>query len=189
MRRFLLAFALSGALAACDNPKPKPDPYLIIRVLNRLDTTTKAGQAYWRVFVLLTGPQANQNGIVSEGTFSLRDARFNHPLRCISVGADSIGQRLIAPFAIGDTVHPNGQPDAVTDSIVERWYGGNHAPAAGFLILTITPTDAWNSAQYAAGHGLVPTDPILWAWDWSGGGTTSFTERAATDTVGGCNKF
>jgi hypothetical protein len=182
----VLAAACSGSSTQPGTKAPALDPYITIRVLNHLDTTTKAGRASWRVFALLSGPQVNQNGLAPQGTYTITDARFNHPLMCIAAGADSIGQRLIAPFAIGDTINEVLQPSTATDSIVARWYAGNHNPAAGYIILTITPTDAWDSPQFVAGHGLTPNDPIKWAWDWTGSGTATFAERTLTDTAS-CN--
>jgi hypothetical protein len=196
MRRFLGALTLAIALAGCggEHPtepatKPKPDPYVTVRIQDQLDTTTKAGRAFWATYLFLSGPNVNLNAVVLEGGFTMTDARLNRHFQCMSVGADSIGQRLIALFAIGDTLHTTQQPTSAFDSIANRWYNGNHAPAAGYVILTMAPIDAWDSQQYAAGHGLTPLDPIKWAWDWTGGGTVTFTERATADSTGGCNTY
>lgn len=177
-----------GATAPIVTKAPKPDPYITIRVRDNLDTTTAAGRAAWRIYLFLSGPLVGSNGISGKGSINLTDVRLGHTQSCWRVAADSIGQRLVAPFALGDTSHATQQPDVVYDSIAARWYAGDHTPPVGFVVLTITPTDAWNSVQYANGHGLVQSDPIKWAWDWTGSGIATFTERAATDTAG-CNTY
>lgn len=196
MRRVLMFLTAVAIVAACGGAdpvgparKPKPDPYVTVRVRNSLDTTTAPGRAMWHLYVLLSGPQSSQNGVGYQGNFILSDARRGTPTRCMAIGADSIGQRLIAPFAIADTTTEALFPASRYDSIANRWYSGNHAaPPAGMMIFTMDPIDAWDSEQYAAGHGLVREDPIKWRWDWMTPSLTAFAERAATDTAG-CNAF
>jgi hypothetical protein len=55
------------------------------------------------------------------------------------------------------------------------------------MALFVTPTDAWDSNQFNAGHGLVPSDPIKWRFDWTANGSTSFYER--TDAEQDCNVY
>lgn len=192
MRRLLAFVSLLAIVAACgDSPvtpvqPPKPDPYITVRVRNGLDTTTAPGRALWRVYALLSGPYVNQNGVSYQGVSSLADVRGHH-IMCMAIGSDSIGQRLFAPLAIADTTTETARPDAAYDSLVTRWNAGNHAALpAGFMLITRAPADAWDSQQYADGHGLVHTDPIKWTWDWSGSGASVFAERAYSDTTS-CN--
>src|SRR4051812_8480501 len=140
MRR-VVAFAAAAVVAACGGSTepgvkgtPKPDPYVTVRVRNSLDTTARPGRAMWHLYLLLSGPQANQNGIGYQGSMLLSDARLGPQARtrCLEIGADSVGQRLIAPFAIADTTSEDVFLKTRFDSIVTRWYNGDHsAPPTG----------------------------------------------------------
>lgn len=197
--QIIKATLLLLALSACGRsnptaappapPPPKPDPYLAVNVRDQLDTTTAIGRTQWHLYAVLTGPYTAQNGIAYQGNTSLQDIRLNHAARCIKVGADSVGQRLFAAVALGDTTTDSLTAEATATSIITAWYNGNRTLPAGWKALFTVSTDAWNSVQYNAGHGLVRSDPIRWNWDWTGAGTTNFYERAATDTAGGCNTF
>lgn len=193
-----LVFLLAVALAACGGssspggvtappPPRKPDPFITIRVRDQLDTTTAVGRTQWHVYVLLTGPQVNQNGIAFQGDIQLSDRRMGITTRCMSIGADSVGQRYVETFALGDTTTEQASSHAKADSIVNAVYNGARTLPPGWKALFIQPTDAWNSQQYQAGHGRTDGDPIKWSWDWTGAGTTTFYERAATDTTA-CNR-
>jgi hypothetical protein len=104
MRRILLFVGAIAIVAACGGStepdpiitKPKPDPYLVIRVaeLARHDDESRSREL-GRMYALLSGPSVNLNGV---------DRVLQHdPSRvcgitiacCIRVGADSVGQRLI----------------------------------------------------------------------------------------------
>jgi hypothetical protein len=196
MRRIFGLVAGIAIVAACGSEpveppagKPKPDPYIAVRVAHDLDTTTKVGRANWVLYALLSGPNVNLNGAYPLSVLTMTSVRAGDRVRCMAISADSVGQRLIAPFAIGDTVDRPFQGAEATDSIAARWHAGNHASAAGYVILTMDPVDAWDSQQYAAGHGLVPSDPIKWAWTWTGTGATTFLERTANDGLQNCNQY
>lgn len=183
----VLLFVLAGCGGSTDGvittPPPggkKPDPYLTIRVLDLMDTTTAPGRAHWHNYILLTGPYTALNGITRAGAFDLPNLRYGHNLNCIGVGADSVGQRLISVLGIADTTTSALTPDAHADTLAAAWYAGNHTLPSGWMALTFAPQDAWQSAQYVAGHGLTPADPIRWGFDWTARGTTTFYER--TDT-------
>jgi hypothetical protein len=191
--RFLCGFLFM--LAACGGggssvvaPPKKLDPYITIRVRDMFDTTSAAGKAHWHVYLLLTGPEVNQNGVARQGALSLEDLRLNHNLICMRVIADSVGQRLVAPLAVADTTVAGLTPDQPFDAFAEQWYAGNHTVPAGWRVVVTNPTDAWQSAQFAAGHGLTDRDPIRWIWDWDGSSTGNFAERDAADT-GPCSTF
>lgn len=191
MRAVIAGLALT--LAACGGggvtsvvtppAKPKPDPYLTIRVRDLMDTTTRPGRADWRTYILLTGPFIGKNALVREGAIGLPDIRAGHNMNCVGVGADSVGQRLIAILAVADTTTSALTSDAPFDSLAARWYAGNLTLPSGWMVLTFAATDAWQSAQYIAGHGLTMADPIKWGFDWTARGTTAFYERTDTDPV------
>lgn len=174
MRRTLLV-AAALALAACGSstgPK-KPDPYLVLRVQDRLDPQSTLGQADWYSYLFLLGPYNNQNGIASRGVFL---ARLGGGIDCLGVVADSVGQRLIQPFAVADTLNKT-MTQAEADQVAQAWYSGSRTLRPGLAVLTLDPPqDAWNSPRYEAGHGLTRNDPIFWTWDWASNGATSFTE-------------
>ena len=192
MRRiaaFVGAVLVVVACGGTTDPKKDPaeDPYIAVRVFNGLDTTTRPGRAVWRVYALLSGPQPNQNGIGYVGFYSIGQARLSRPYLCMQVGADSIGQRLFAPFAIADTTTESAEPITAVDSIAQRWNAGNHTPPASrYLILTLPPTDAWVSQQFDAGHGRLQDDPIKWSWDWQPNLSTTLVERFPVDTSTTC---
>lgn len=183
-------------LAACGSatepvvkPNPKLDPYFIVRVRNQLDTTTAPGRAHWHIYELFTGPYDRLNGIQNQGAISLEDLRLNHYFRCVGAQADSVGQRFVSILAVADTTTSNLTPDATAFAFVQAWYDGNHTPPAGWMAIALPPTDAWTSAQFTAGHGLVSTDPIKWGLDWTGRGAINFYERPSTDTDPLCTTF
>lgn len=196
MYRHVLATALF-ALAACGgssdsggitNPPPgqkKPDPWITVRVRNQMDTTTAPGRANWRVYALLTGQDANKNGWAFQASLSMDEVRANRGSFCMYAGADSVGQRLYEGLALADTTTESARPDAIADSAAARWFRNDHVLPQGWMALTTTPSDAWQSQQYIAGHGLVPTDPIRLGFDWAGRGTVAFYER--TDTESQCD--
>jgi hypothetical protein len=187
----LLSLAVMAACGSSTEPAPvgprKPDPYLTVRVRDQLDTTTAVGRTHWHIYSLLSGPNVNLNGVSPQGSISLQDLRTNHSTACLGVAADSVGQRLLVTFALGDTTTEQLTPQATADAIVTDWYNGNHTLPAGWKALFITPTDAWDSDQYNAGHGLTPIDPIKWGWDWTAAGVTTFYERTDTDAL--CSRF
>jgi hypothetical protein len=181
----LILAACGGAHSIVGPPPPqprKPDPWLTVRVQDQLDTTTAAGRTHWHIFTLLTGPTVTQNGVNFAGSIDLDDIRRGHAATCIIVDADSVGQRLIEVLAIGDTTTDQPTPDATAAAIANAYFAGVHTTPGGYAALTITPTDAWQSAQYIAGHGLVPGDPIKWGLDWTAGGVVNFYERTDTDS-------
>jgi hypothetical protein len=192
MTRYLAAGLL--VLAACGagsdgggiTPPPpvpkKPDPYITIRVRDLMDTTTLDGRAHWHMWVVLTGAtNENLNGILYQGNIGLNDMELSHNVRCIAVAADSVGQRLVTIVAFADTTTDQLTPDATAESIANAWYAGNHVLPNGWAVLTFPPTDAWQSAQYVAGHGLIKSDPIKWGFDWTGAGVATFSERTDND--------
>lgn len=194
--RFLLAAALL-ALAACgggsDKPtiidpitgKPKPDPWITVRVRNMLDTTTAVGRANWRVYAFLTGQDANKNGYAFQGVLSLsgrRGVQFERDWFCMYAGADSVGQRIYEGVAFADTTSEVAQPDAIADSAAARWFRNDKVLPQGWMALTTGASDAWLTQQYLDGHGQVPTDPIKLGFDWAGSGAISFYERTDSDT-------
>lgn len=166
--------------------KPKPDPYVTVRVRNMLDTTTAVGRAHWHLYALLTAPEVRLDAISGQGAISLQDVRTGHSSACIRIAADSVGERFLATVAVADTTTENLTPDATADSVIASFYAGARTLPAGWDALFITPRDAWNSVQYDNGHGLIPSDPIKWGWDWTGSGATSFYERTDTDI---CDSF
>lgn len=182
-----LMLSLMACGSSTDLAKPKPDPYVTVSVRNQLDTTTRPGRAQWHVYLLLTGPYVGQNGISPQGAISLEDIRLHHDKLCIVIAADSVGQRFISPIAVADTTTSSLTADATANSIVSNWYAGDHNLPAGWMALFVPPTDAWVSDQYNAGHGLVPSDPIKWGFDWTGAGITSFYERTDAEPV--CNVY
>lgn len=186
---FILAACGENKIVGIDpiTGKPKPDPFLTIRVRNLLDTTTAAGKAHWHVYALLTGPYINQNGIALQGAISLADVRLGHGALCVKAASDSVGQRLISVLAVADTTNGGLTPDATARTLVEAWYGGNQVLPVGWAALFNVPADAWLSAQYLAGHGLVASDPIKWGLDWTGSGAVSFYERTDNEPV--CDKY
>ena len=184
MRR-LSVFALV-LVAACGGsgittPPKKLDPYLTIRVRDLMDTTTAPGRAHWHMYALLTGPYTSLNGISPQGSIGLNDLRLGHNLGCVSVSADSVGQRLLAVVALADTTTENLTPDALFNNQIALWYAGNLTMPVGWDVLFFVSQDAWNSAQFKAGHGLTSSDPIKWGFDWTARGTTTFYERTDTD--------
>lgn len=194
--RFILGLTLClmacGGSGAVDNiitpppPKKALDPFLTIRMRDMLDTTTAPGRAQWHIYALLTGPYTNQNGIAGQGTLSLADVRLNHIRSCTSIGADSVGQRLLSLLAIGDTASEADTPDAQAATLARAWYDGNHQLPSGWMAITFAPQDVWDSQQFRDGHGLTDADPIRWGWDWTGAGVSNLYERAYSDTDG-CN--
>lgn len=188
MMRYLtvLLFALAACGGSADNgitppPPKKPDPYLTIRVRDLMDTTTAPGRAHWHIFSMLTGPYTALNGIGGQGNIGLNDLELSHDVRCVSIQADSVGQRLVSILALADTTTDQLTPDAQFPPVAEQWYNGNHNLPAGWMALTFPAVDAWQSDQYLAGHGLTSADPIKWNFDWTGAGTVSFVERTDSD--------
>jgi hypothetical protein len=183
----LMAACGGGADVVSPPTKPKPDPYVTVRVQYLMDTTTATGRAHWHMYALLTGPYTNLNGIYPEGNIGLNDVESEHTVRCMRVSADSVGQRFMSPIAFADTTTDQLTPDATAAAIANDWYNGNHVLPAGWKVLFVPPTDAWQSSQYDAGHGLVQSDPIKWDWIWTDAGATSFAER--TDADPACSTF
>lgn len=183
-------------LAACGgasdngvtNPPPpkKPDPYVTIRVRDMMDTTKAPGRGQWHVFAMLTGPYDRLNGISYQGTTGIDDLRLSHNVRCVTVSADSVGERLLSIVAFADTTTEQPTPDAQFATFAQQWYDGSHTLPTGWMVIASTPTDAWQSAQYLAGHGLTSEDPIKWNLDWTESGTMTLTERTDSDPV--CNR-
>lgn len=178
--------ALISAATACGNSTGpgarKPDPYLAVRVTDGLDTTAAIGRANWHVFALLSGPEVNQNGVSNQGDIQMTHRRGGHGQLCIKITADSVGQRLLSLIALADTTTEAPTEYATALAIATAWFNGNTTLPAHWMAITEPPADAWLSDQYAAGHGLIPDDPIKWSWNWSGTGTHTFTERTDTDT-------
>lgn len=198
MSRYLLATALL-VLSACGGssdksiteppPAPKkPDPYITIRLRHMMDTTTAAGRAHWAFYGLITGSDnPAQNGITQQGAISIVDYRLGHVQLCPAFDADSVGQRFVELIGFADTTTDALTPQVEFDARAAAWYSGNHVLPSGWAALTTTPTDAWNSAQYTAGHGLTKLDPIKWGFDLTGSGQTSFYER--TDAGSECGRI
>lgn len=191
MRRSILSASLF-VLAACGGsgdgngitlpPPKKPDPFITVRFRNLADTTTAIGRAHWHIFMDITSADPNKTGFVAVGNIGLNDLRLNHPVRCQGVGADSVGQRFVAFVAVADTSTEQLTPDASAEAIARAWFAGDHNLPSGVMVLYQPPADAWTSAQFTAGHGLVQTDPIKWGFDWTGDITPTFYERTDTDT-------
>lgn len=196
MRMWFL-FALLLAVAACGgsgadsgitNPPPptpkKPDPFITVRLRHQMDTTTAAGRAHWAFYGLITqSDNPAQNGVRPEGSISLIDFRLNHVQLCPSFDADSVGQRLVEIVGFADTTTENLTPQTEFDARASAWFSGSHILPTGWAALTTTPKDAWQSAQYDAGHGLTKADPILWGFDLTGSGQSSFYERDDQDPI------
>jgi hypothetical protein len=193
MKTIVLSFCV--ILAACGgstdggitNPPPpppaKPDPYITIRLRNEMDTTSHAGRAHWAFYGLITGSSnPAQNGITYQGAISIQDIRLNHSQLCPAFDADSVGQRFVELIGFADTTTDNLTPQVSFDARAAAWFGGNHALPTGWDALTTTATDAWNSAQYNAGHGLTKSDPIKWGFDLTGTGQSAFYERTDSGT-------
>lgn len=180
---FLAACGGSGGDGGITNPPPpkKPDPWITVRVRDQLDTTTANGRANWRTYAFLTGQTDNKDGWVFQFSVSMDDFRAGHSIVCMTAGADSVGQRIYEAVAFADTTTEALRPDAVADSIAARWFRSDHALPDGWKAMTTGPSDAWNSQQYLAGHGLVTSDPIRLGFDWSGTGSVSFYERTDVD--------
>jgi len=193
--RKLSLFVLTLAIAACGGsggnsiviaPK-KPDPYITVRFRNLIDTTTAAGRADWHIFMDITSADPNQVDFVAVGAIGLNDLRLKHVVHCQGVGADSVGQRFVAFLALADTTTAELTAQAPADSVARAWVVGSRTLPAGWIAFYQPPTDAWTSAQFTAGHGLTPLDPIKWGFDWTAVGTASFYER--TDADAACNIF
>lgn len=197
--RYLLASALL-ILAACGGssegggitnpppPKPKPDPYITIRLRHQMDTTTAAGRAHWAFYGLITGSSNQaQNGITHQGAISIQDYRLGHVLLCPAFDADSVGQRFVELIGFADTTTEALTLQTQFDARATTWYAGDHALPAGWAALTTTPRDAWQSTQYDQGHGLTKADPIKWGFDLTGSGQSAFYERVDADPV--CGKI
>lgn len=182
---FVLAACGGSSDNGITNPPPvpkKPDPYITIRLRHEMDTTTAAGRAHWAFYGLITGSDnPAQNGIRYEGAISLIDFRNGHTQLCPSFDADSVGQRLVEVVGFADTTTENLTPQVDFDARAASWYAGSHVLPSGWAALTTTATDAWQSQQYNAGHGLTKTDPILWGFDLTGAGQSSFYERNDSD--------
>lgn len=163
-------------------PAAKPDPFITIRLRNQLDTTSRAGRAHWAFYGLITGsPNPAQNGITHQGAISLQDVRLGHTLLCPAFDADSVGQRFVELIGFADTTTEALTPQVEFDARAAAWFGGDHSLPSGWGALTTTATDAWNSAQYNAGHGLTKSDPIKWGFDLTGTGQATFYERTDSD--------
>lgn len=197
--RYLLASAIlllsacggSGDGGGITTPPPvkkKPDPYITIRLRHMMDTTSAAGRAHWTFYGLITGSDnPAQNGITHQGSISLVDYRNGHVLLCPAFDADSVGQRLVELIGFADTTTDQLKPLVEFDARAAAWYAGNHTLPSGWDALTTGANDAWQSAQYDAGHGLTKSDPIKWGFDLTGSGQSSFYER--TDSDPDCNKI
>lgn len=175
MRRTLLTAGLL-ACAACGSSTgpPKPDPFMVIRVQDGLDPSSVLGQSEWHVYVLLTGPYPNQNGVLSVDVFHPEANRSK--VGCASIEADSAGQRLVQLVAFADTVNKT-LSDVNARAIAEAWFGGNHTVPLGIaVILQPLPMDPFDSQQYQQGHGLTRQDPVRWSWDWAADGTATMNE-------------
>lgn len=192
MRRALFGL-LVLVLAACGGDGITPpneralDPFITVRFQNLIDTTTAAGRAHWHIYMDITSEDPNQAGFQAVGNIGLNDLRLNHLVRCQSVGADSVGQRFVAFLAIADTTTEELTPDAPAEAAARAWFAGNHQLPAGMMAYYQPPTDAWTSQQFEAGHGLVPTDPIKWGFDWTSSTTSTFYERS--DSESACSAF
>lgn len=182
MKRLVFALLAAVTLACGNSTGPRaPDPYLTIRVRDMFDTTQTMGQTEWRLYLFLSGPYSAQNGISPQGSFTRGDVSVGHIEMCMAVASDSVGQRLLTPIAIGDTIQKTLHPDAWYDSVATTFYNGNRTLPVGIVVLGFTPRDAFQSDQYQAGHGLTRGDPIKWGWDWTGANTTTFSERTDFD--------
>jgi hypothetical protein len=191
MKRLLLLVLLaacggSGSDNGVTNPPPpvpkKPDPYITIRLRHMMDTTSAAGRAHWAFYGLITkSDNPAQNGIRGGGAISLIDFRNGHVQLCPSFDADSVGQRLVELIGFADTTTEALTPQVQFDARAAAWYSGDHTLPSGWAALTTTALDAWQSAQYDAGHGLTKSDPILWGFDLTGSGQSTFYERADDD--------
>lgn len=187
---FLAACGGSGGDGGITNPPPKkPDPWITVRVRDQLDTTTAPGRANWRIYEMLTGPDANRNGVAFQRSISMDERRQDRGTYCIWAGADSVGQRIYEAVAFADTTTETILPDAAFDQAAARWIAGDHTLPQGWMALTTGASDAWNSQQYVAGHGLVPTDPIKLGFDWSGRGSVTFYERGDADSHPQCDSI
>jgi hypothetical protein len=194
MRGSSLLCGLVLAVAACGGggdgsvvgPPKKPDPYITVRFQNLIDTTTAAGRANWDIFMDITSADPNLTGFVGAGSTGLDDIRLHHLVHCQSVGADSVGQRFVAFLALADTVS-GITPYTTADSVARAWFAGSHTVPTGWMAFYQPPIDAWTSAQYLAGHGLVQDDPIRWSFDWTTSSSASFYER--TDSDPACAHF
>lgn len=189
MKRILLALVLVACSHHSVEPpvsEPKIDPFLTVRVRNQFTPASSYGQTSWRIYALLTGPRVEDRGVTYQGAIIPSDVAGGRATRCIAVASDSIGSRFLTLVAIGDTQNHTLLTDAQVDAMIQAYYAGNTTMPAGITALVQGPTDAWNSAQFAAGRGLIADDPIRWGWDWSGSTTTNFYERTDTDPV--CNR-
>lgn len=184
----LLAFlvACGGSDGKITETGRKPDPFVTVRFRNLADTTTAIGRADWKIFMDITSADPNQTGFVFAGEITLTDRRLNHLVRCQGVGADSIGQRLIAFVALADTTSETTS-HTTADAVARAWVAGNHAVPEGWMAFYQPPTDAWTSDQFLAGHGLVQSDPIKWGFDWTGANPVVFYERTDQETT--CSTF
>jgi hypothetical protein len=183
----LFAAACSPSNDVVATVKPKPDPYITVRFRNLADTTTAIGRAHWHIYMNITSADPNQAAFVVVGNIGLNDLRLNHTFRCQGVGADSIGQRLVAFLALADTMTSELTAQAPADSVARAWVAGNQSVPAGWMALYQPSADAWTSQQFAAGHGLFATDPIKWGFDWAGNPAPAFYERTDTDAT--CGNF
>lgn len=183
----LVLAACGGSDGGITPPPKKLDPFITVRFRNLIDTTTAAGRAHWHIYVDITSADPNEAGFQPVGTISLSDIRANRLVRCQGVGADSVGQRFVAFVAVADTTTSELTADASAEAAARAWFAGNHTMPAGWMAFYQPPTDAWTSEQFTAGHGLVPTDPIKWGFDWTSNTAVTFYERTDSDAT--CGAF
>lgn len=183
MRKFFAVMFLVVLVACGSSTGPghrAPDPYIAVRVLDQMDTTTATGRADWRLFALLSGPQVNQNGVSNQGNIAMLERRTHRARQCIQIAADSVGQRFLSILALADTTTEMSTDANATQAgiIAEAWFNGNHALPPHWKAIELTPVDAWQSVQFDEGHGRISDDPIMWDWIWTGQGSTTFAERS-----------
>lgn len=152
MRRLFLSLLLATAAAACSNatgPKPLPDPFVVVRVVNDLDTS----------YAIYT--RSTQDTIKTfHGVLDARAPTDTAPSsECISFGS------------IADTTH------VYFDAFRSNPGASNGIYSAGDST-QLHATGVTDPFVGQPGHGAVAADPLRWLWVLSADSLAPDTSQA-----------